>query len=171
MFISLEDTMIIEDSDNWGTEEYFVVGLEGGKKHRALLNFDLGSLAGNPITITQANLVLFYKSGSAKHMDVTVYRVTSDWTEDAEDGATWSTMHDKYDDSESWEGPVYKDILPESWITLVDLTDLVQEWVDGTYDNYGIMLVGDEATENYKYFASHEAGIGYAPALVVDAQD
>jgi len=166
-FIATQDTTIVEDSsDHWGGREYFVVGLEGGEKHRALIKFDLSDIAGK--TIEQANLVLSYESGSAKDMDITAYRVTSYWTED---GATWSNMHDKYDDSKSWQGSISKDLRPGSWITLLDLTDLVQQWVDDLPSNYGIMLIGDEATENYKYFASREARIGYRPCLVVHAQD
>lgn len=77
-----------------------------------------------------------------QHMTVDVYNVTQFWT-----AANWNLMSSSYgtlygsvDVGDNWD-PIQGGLAPY----IVDLTGLVQAWVNGEVPNYGIMLRGDEA--------------------------
>ena len=77
----------------------------------------------------------------AQDMTVDVYNVTQFWT-----AATWNLMANNYgtvygsvDVGDNWD-PIQGGLAPY----VVDLTGLVQAWVNGEVPNYGIMLRGDE---------------------------
>ncbi|ANY73033.1 hypothetical protein BBD41_10780 [Paenibacillus ihbetae] len=111
---------------------------------RPFFKIDLPSIPQNA-TITDAKFELsalpFGNSGNGT-VSVDVYRVAQDWNESS---ITWNT---------SITNPIY-DSIPystkpigcagNSAICSFDLTGLVQQWVEGTSENYGFMLkVADE---------------------------
>lgn len=77
--------------------------------------------------------------GAPSDQTVNVHRITADWGEMT---VTWNNFGGAFDANVegSFNGG------SSGWHT-VDVTDLVKSWMDGTYDNYGLLL--DQAVKNY----------------------
>jgi hypothetical protein len=86
-----------------------------------------------------------------------LFRVTESWDEYTLD---WPLAHDT--------GTVYASITisGNAWYDF-DITALVQEWVDETYDNYGIVFYGTGGSGYYQRFYSREAASNH-PYLEID---
>jgi LruC domain-containing protein len=84
-------------------------------------------------TITSATFSIY--SSSPINQTVNVHRITAAWTEP---GVTWANFAASYDTTIAATLP----ISPTGWQS-TDITGLVQDWVDGTDPNYGILLEQD----------------------------
>lgn len=131
-----------------------------GNNGRAALTFDLRTIP-TSATITQATLGLTLTTTTgATVVSPNAFRITSAWNENS---ATWNNQ------------PTYGEQLATSVVDSIpekktwDLTDAVKNWVAGTWQNYGIMIIGREggpATSNYRReFWSREAGV--SPTLAI----
>ncbi|MEJ5200507.1 MAG: DNRLRE domain-containing protein, partial [Anaerolineae bacterium] len=156
-------------NNNYGTTTQLRVGSSEcpgqgfPDRGRALLRFDLSALpAGQVIQSASLQLYLNYAytgSGGATINTIGLHRVTANWTET---GSTWnsqpghsSTAYDTTDVGTA-TGAWY------SW----DATQLVREWYQGTYSNYGLKLISQaETTCNMRQFDSREGT--YDPRLVI----
>jgi hypothetical protein len=113
--------------------------------NRPMVQFNLSDFENK--TITNAQIWLYRYDGST-NVDgtVRVYRVTRDWTES---GATYNT----YDGSNAWttSGGDYNNTPYDTQTVYVsinrwynwDITELVQSWLAGTYQNYGMIFVAE----------------------------
>ena len=91
-------------------------------------------------TIDSATLYIYVHLASGQ--TVNVHRVTEDWTEL---GVTWTNFAGAYDPA------IVDSIVADTvgWKS-VDITPLVQDWVDGTYPNFGV-LIEQGATQYTKF--------------------
>jgi hypothetical protein len=122
------------------------------------MHFDLSSIP-DFSTINLATLYAYnydqYPGGS---LTGEIYRVTEEWDEGSLVGSIAHDSANPYDESELYGTYQWHDF---------DVTDLVQEWVDGDYDNYGCVWYGVEGDGRYIRFYSREAGSNQ-PYLEVD---
>jgi len=82
---------------------------------------------------------------------INVHRVTAPWEEMT---VTYTSFGNAYDPT-----PVTSFVVLASGWYNVDLTSLVQDWVNGTYPDYGILLeVGTTSTSSITRFFSNENG-------------
>ena len=136
-----------------------------GQISRSLIQFDLSSIPAGD-SVAKATLYLFQESccdiGDRTHI-VTVYRTSASWSESS---VTWDTQPDYAEaygsasvTSGAWQ-----------WYSF-DVTDLVREWLDGSFRNYGFMIRGPEGSGNDSArlgFATREyGGTEYAPHLSI----
>jgi hypothetical protein len=132
-----DDTYIDAGSPtrNYGTDDKFEVRPDNSADRRGLLKFDLSSIPANA-TVTSATLYL-YENGNKTGQTTYLYRVTSSWNESTVTWNTWSTAGGDFDSSTA-----YFAYLPEqgNCMLTLDITNLVQAWVNGTYTNYGLIL-------------------------------
>ena len=109
---------------------------------RSLIRFDTSIIPSNTV-IASARLYVYLQNscdmGSRAHT-VTSHRITGDWSEM---GATWNNQPgftDQYGSvaisSQNW-----------GWYSL-DVTNLVQGWVNGGLPNYGVMIRANESSGN-----------------------
>ncbi|MBI2044819.1 DNRLRE domain-containing protein, partial [Candidatus Pacearchaeota archaeon] len=95
-----------------------------------LLEFNLSQIIGGNITVIGANLTLVRISGG--DMEAGVYRITQTW---GESSVTWNTRPSR--DSFLYD---QKTISSSATSVIFNITNLVQEWVNGTYTNYGLFI-------------------------------
>lgn len=133
-------------TSNYGSETDLYIYGKIGFKEEALCRFDLSSVpSGSNIVSAKAYFYVLVK----KTTPVNVHRVTDTWTEM---GITWDNFAGKYDST------VEGSFVPSTnnQFVSVDITPLVQDWVDGVYQNYGLTLVSLDLNAK-SAFASKEA--------------
>lgn len=136
-FLPSDDTFIKGDSQlsNFGSDGTLDVRPDNGADRRGLIKFDLSSIPSNA-TVTSATLYL-YEQGNKAGQTTFIYRVTSNWSENTVTWLTWTLLGGDFDNSIA-----YFAYIPDqnNCMLTMDITSLVQLWVDGTYPNYGLML-------------------------------
>ncbi len=108
---------------------------------RALFQFDL---SGIPAGRTIAAVTLVVSQSTAAGFGVEVNRVTEPWVEGA---VTWNSP-DGVDPWGAYVGPLVGtfDVDQTGWRQIPLDPDLVQGWLDGTFDNNGILIGGPGPT-------------------------
>jgi hypothetical protein len=126
-----------------------------------LMQFDLSAYTPASLSGKTAKVWLYVADGEGTgYGHVLVKRLTRAWDEgtgvdgETTDGADWTF----YDGSNPWttaggdyDGEVFADTVVDAYGTWFswDITDLVNDWVAGTYSNFGlIMLSGDALVPN-----------------------
>lgn len=163
-----QDGANLDVGENFGTT---------GDIRRALIRFDLSSIQSGS-TITGATLRVYDSGTDLTNNARTMYanRSKRAWTET---GATWN----KYDGTNNWTtagggassddvetsniGSVSVPNPPSAGYVSVTLTaSAVQEWLDGTFANNGVMLSMGTETDDLHRFESSENT--HQPELIVD---
>jgi hypothetical protein len=168
---------------NYGNAATLYVGEEyggtPGNVQRTLIKFDLSSIPA-AASITSATLYLTIKQDlSNNSRNMKAYRLKRNWTET---GATWNT----YDGSNNWQtagatgandydsasmGTLAltgtESVNTEKSISLT--TTEVKKMIDGTYTNYGWLLMMDTETDDmYAWYPCEDATASYRPRLVIE---
>ncbi len=150
------DTWIYEGNPNtnYGTDTTLRTGRQGGifsgNFSRTLMNFDIASNVPAGATVVTATLgVEIVSSTGSGTMTTSIYRVDTAWDENLD---TWNTLG-----GGSWDtSSLYSGDLPNStgWQNLNLTTSQVQEWVDGTFTNQGIIFVYSSLLNKRREFGS-----------------
>jgi hypothetical protein len=127
---------------------------------RSLVKFNLSTIpSGSTINSATFKARHSYISSGSGARDITVWRITGSWSEGS---VTWNNKPGyggSYDSVSIGHGNW-------GWYEW-DVKDLVQEWVNGTYSNYGLMLRGPEYSgAGFRGFSTREGS--YTPKLVVN---
>jgi hypothetical protein len=146
-----------------------------GDVRSTLLRFDLGAIPASA-TITGAKLRLYVVSRSNwRDLDLVVYRVRRHWVEGeanwqrAAAGQNWTVagcngVGTDRDGTALASAPLPA---PGNWLEL-DITSVVQSWVDAPEENAGLLLKGEGGVSVEYGFASFEhAASALRPMLVV----
>jgi len=144
-------------TNNYGTWETLIVGnencpgMEFPSLGRSLIHFNLSPIpAGQAIQSATLYVYLRYTFGAAIN-SIGVHRITADWGETT---VTWANQpgHITTAYATTSVGAV-----TGTWYTF-NVTDLVREWYNGTYANYGLKLVSQNETIcNRRTFDSRES--------------
>ena len=142
---------------------------ESGKEYRALLQFDLSAIPSGS-TIRSAVLELHLNTSGASNDSIRVHRITQDWTEsevtwlERRNGRDWDTAGGDYDLSQA----AAFDAGTVGWRS-VDIATLAQGWLDGSYANYGLLLVPEVAPGNdtNEFTSSDDGDASLHPKLTI----
>ncbi|MCD4702143.1 MAG: DNRLRE domain-containing protein [Candidatus Aegiribacteria sp.] len=143
----IADTWIYGSSGPWGYSYTLRTNIISVFDQEIVIRFDLSSIPTGS-TINSAVLNAYnYDGTSPTTLECDIYRVTEDWVE-----ATLisSIAHDI---CTSYDHIVMNGV---DWYDF-DITLLVQDWVDGTHDNFGIVFYGTSGSGTPQYFRSREA--------------
>lgn len=164
-FQPIADTWIRDSaaSTNYGSNVLFVVGEDNGSAqvNRGLLKFDLSYLSAVNATITGATLTLTVASYdySDNARNLRAYQLRRAWGEatatwnDYDTGSAWgiagagSTSTDRYS-TELGSGSVGANPSAGSTVTLTLSASQMQDWVDGTVTNNGLLLQVDTESDD-----------------------
>ena len=181
------DTYLREDnpSTNYGNSTNLYVGLTAsGDKMRDIFKFNLSSIpSGSTIISADFKLYMFYASSSTT-LTINAYRVNESWNEGVGDAASNSaTINGTTWDARwyllNWTnlGGYYNGTVEDSanllgtvgWYTW-NIRSLAQEWLDGNYSNYGIILKSNETLNEFKgfYSSDYTTDPSLRPKLVVN---
>ncbi len=143
--------------NNYGNEDSIYAGYYNGCIN-ALLEFDLSSYAG--ATINSANLRLYvYDSVGAFPTDqIMITRNDADWDEGS---ATWNNKPGFAEFTNITAPGTY-----DWWET--DVTNWVQDIIDGTDPNYGFQILKDDAGANATFTMRSKEYSSNHPELVLD---
>jgi hypothetical protein len=129
-------------NNNYGNAAETWVSSASNDTTRSLLRFNMGAIPYGA-KILEATLSLRHRSGSGADQPVSAHRIRNPWSEDSvtwnhrEPGTTWDTAGSDFDNMAVTTTPVGPVNQRYKW----NITPLVQGWVDGSYPNYGVVLV------------------------------
>ena len=170
-FYPVADTFVFQmyPNNNYGNYQDMIVGIhENGNRYRILIKFGLSGIPSNA-QIVSAKLVVtlrslhFFDVGGTTIKKIYVRRLTSSWSENT---ATWNNQPSHQIAS----GPPYFQVShtdPAGKKYEVDVTDFVKNWFEGTYPNYGFMLIGDTQTGAVVLWAREASVADNRPRLVI----
>ncbi|WP_437592843.1 thrombospondin type 3 repeat-containing protein [Sorangium sp. So ce1000] len=142
-------------SYNEGSSPYLQTGLSSGAEKNALYRFELDFIPYGATVESATFSTTRYSSGTG---EIRVHRINASW---AESTVTWSSFAD------SFEPAVEATFLGASYgVATIDLTALVQAWVDGAHPNHGFLLEED-LTALTSYRSSEHDILGDRPSLEV----
>lgn len=151
------DTWVWEGTGPWGAEMTLRTNIAIYVDQEIVIAFDLSSIPAGSMVNTAILNVYRYDGDPGSALECDLFRVTEYWEEPS---LVDSIDHD---DGFSYDQIV---VSSSSWYTF-DITQLAQEWIDGTYDNYGLVFYGTGGTGSYQYFRSREAATE-KPHLEID---
>ena len=125
---------------------------------RSLLRFDLDFLPAGAVVQSATFGIHLRLRGSGEQ--VGLYRITQEW---GEDEPSWDSHAEQYDASTEWGGFA---VAGYGWLTS-DVTGLVTGWAEGTYANYGLMMINVSGQALDEYHSSEYATASYRPWLEV----
>ena len=144
---------------NYGNDDYLANGANPGLNGLifTLLKFDLSAYSGT--TINSADLRLYVEGSTGGWPPNFIFLAINDadWNDTS---VTWNNCPGRLSNAEISPPTLY-----DWWVT--DVTSKVQDFVDGTYDNYGFQLWRVEAfcTVFTMYSKEHSSN---QPELVID---
>lgn len=156
-----QDAWLKESSpaENHGSDVELSAKKASGDDMRTLYRYDLSGIpAGSQVNSATA---WYYITAGDDNGPVNVHRVTSGWTEAS---ANWSNMSANYDSQALGSFPSQDD--NGVWVS-VNLTSLVQAWVDGTTLNQGIMFVSTTSGVESKYTSKEWSNASERPWMEV----
>lgn len=119
-----------------------------GDAFRSLLQFDLGLLPiGKPYNTAYLQLFIYRNQIARGTIKASIYPLFEAWDEN---GLTWNHR------PSAAETAIKEIIIPAGWtgFILFDISKLLQSWLDGSLENYGLMIAGDESRDRLVAFAS-----------------
>ena len=171
--ISLRSTSDIEDTrmqssaatTNYGTSTEIKVYKEGSPEHRSILKFNIRNNIPPNSNITDCNVSVYnnFLGVVGPPVNISIYRLLRNWSESQ---ATWNN----YNTSDAWgtaganatsdanhtDQDKQTITSADAWYTW-DLSNesggslhLCQSWLDGDYDDYGVLFAIIEHEGNYK---------------------
>ena len=182
-YAGTRDVILASDyaNDNLGATTHLETYYGGGTEHRSLIRWDLSDLPAD-ITVNGAAVELYrYEENTENDMQLNLHRVTREWTEGDGDftpspggatwitataGVAWTTPGGDYDTTIVGQTTLPTD-MEDGWVR-VDATTAVQDWVEGSASNYGLLLLPTSGEWTFHYFHSREAVTAtLRPRLVV----
>ncbi|MFO7626170.1 MAG: DNRLRE domain-containing protein [Candidatus Fermentibacteraceae bacterium] len=164
--VASADTIVqVPDADTWiwpgqgpfGSSQQLRTNNISSFDQRIVISFDLSSLPQEALVSTAYLNIYRYDGTTGSALDCEIYRVTEPWNE------TTLVNSIAYESAGSYDQII---VTENGWYEF-DVKNLVQEWVQGTYPNYGAVFFGTGGAGLYQNFYSREAASQY-PYLVVE---
>jgi hypothetical protein len=145
------DQHSIPASELWTADYDFA-----GHHERINIRFDLDAYAGQQVDSAYLNIYRFFRCPNHYYTIAIFYHITQAWNE-----STWpQNVHSPHGTS-PW---LIYNFGPDLGWYRIDITSLVQAWLDGDIDNYGFVIQA-QYDEKFSKFYSKEASNDMQPYL------
>jgi hypothetical protein len=153
----IADTWVWGGSGPWGGHPALRTNIFPVNDQAIVVRFDLSSIPTGSMINSAVLNIYNYDGTIPTTLECDIYRVTEDWIE--------ATLVDTiaHDTTTSYDHVIMNGF---DWYEF-DIAILVQDWIDGTYDNFGVVFYGTVGGGTPQYFRSKEAGSNH-PYLEVD---
>lgn len=150
-----------------------------GNEQRTVIQFDLSTFASNT-TVGSATLRLHGGSLAGPTQTVSVFRTTQAWEESQvtwnqhSTGNAWTNAGGDFvgingiQNSDPYSSTLLTYVGSDDWREF-DVTSLVQEWIAGTYSNYGMTLTGSEQA-GFIYVQRDTTASPNIPQLIINTE-
>lgn len=118
-----------------------------GKYDRSMLLFDLSSYMGQTVTTATFYIYQFFHCPTGTPCNCDFYHATEEWDE------SWSGGHVNHD-STVWVNEVFTSTLGYYDI---EVTGLIQAWLDGDMANYGFVMHSRDGSKYGKFYSNDNA--------------
>jgi hypothetical protein len=157
-------------TSNYGTDPFTRVE-NSADVFRSLMQFNLSEISENGLSVSK--LYLYHYDGhSSGNAIINVHRLNHSWTESSSD---WNTS----DGTNNWTtaGGDYNSTIENTSLVIAgsygwyswDITDLTRCWKNGTYENYGLILLGNAVSSWHLFYSSDYLGdTSMRPKLVIE---
>lgn len=131
-----------QPTNNYGAARENWVSSVTNDTTRSLLRFNMGVVPAGA-KVTAATLSLYRQSGSGADQPVSAHRILNAWSEDRVSWEKREAFKDWDTDGGDFEPTAVATTLvgPVNGRYEWDVGSLVQGWVDGSYPNYGVMMI------------------------------
>ncbi len=139
-----QDTFVNQKqaNKNFGDKDKIEVKLKSKENDQGLIQFDLSAV---PAGAIMTSAVVNFNVENDSKMPVRIHRITNAWTEY---DATWNNIAGSYDTNAVASFTPF----PKGQFYTADITALVQQWVNGSQPNYGLMLIASN-DDDAKFFS------------------
>ncbi|MCX6709092.1 MAG: DNRLRE domain-containing protein, partial [Candidatus Woesearchaeota archaeon] len=175
-----KDTHIISTSSNYNYGADTGMDIRADDARRILIEFNLSGVPSGA-NISSATLQLYATAKGTANPVVNIYRLNRSWVEGTgagsitNDGATWN----KYDGVNSWNVSGGEFDSSKVWanttVTAINawyswnVKDLVQSWVNGSYQNYGMLIrTTTTSSATTSFVSSDNTNASIRPKLVIN---
>ena len=155
--LPVADTWVWVGSGPWGANPTLRTNIVPAVDQEIVILFDLSSIPAGSIINSAVLSCYRYDGDPGSALECDIYRVTEYWEEPA---LVDSIAHDE---CVSYDQVV---VSVNDWYDF-DIAVLAQDWVDGTFTNFGVVFYGTGGTGSYQYFRSKESGMN-EPHLDID---
>ena len=135
------------------------VGGCGTHREQIMVRFDLSELEGATIEEATLDLYRWWRCPNDYYTSTGLYVITEDWDED-----TWP--YTVYIARETTPSVMYTFGPHLGWYD-IDVTDVVQNWVDGQMDNYGLVVIAQYGEKCSKFYSKEFVNPNMHPRLEV----
>ncbi|KAF5427920.1 MAG: Disaggregatase related repeat-containing protein [Candidatus Methanomarinus sp.] len=157
------------------------VGKIKNEKYSGVIWFDLSQYNSTDKIETATLSLLWYYDNREQSTQVSIYR-PAEWDpqyvtwNSCADGAQWNNPDgDWYDKNnvaqgaEAYETVVFsQDTAPDGQYHNFDITQLVQSYVDGTYENTGLLIKADNENDGYiAFYSTDHPNVNQQPKLTI----
>lgn len=136
--------------------------------HKSYIEFNLSSIPSGA-TVQSASLRLVKSGGSGVPFTMRLMRNTSSWVEGTDCGSGGGTLPSFNSTPVTTFSANPADAI--GTVYTIDITALVQGWVNGTFPNYGLTLQGPDSAptfSNMDYYSDDYGTASDRPRLIVD---
>ncbi len=171
-FGSSKDAYFRQDDtdDNNGSDKDLKVKPDAGKLHHIAIEFDLTSVpAGSNVLEAMLHL---YEDNDRDNQTIYFHRITNSWVEsqatwdERSAGTSWATLGGDYD------AGTLATLTPniDKQYREINVTGVTQDWVDGTYNNYGLLIRSTGDNGDVKFKSKEEGNASKRPKLCLTYQ-
>ncbi|MCD4843971.1 MAG: DNRLRE domain-containing protein, partial [Methanosarcinales archaeon] len=152
-----------------GATTWIDVGKIGPNNYKSVLWFDLSQIKSTDLIESATLSLLWYYDSRDQNTEVGIYRPV-EWDTDYvawnthtngvnwdNPGGDWYDRNNAAQGAEAYDTVIFlQDTSPDGQYHNFDVTQLVQSYVDGTYENTGLLIKADEEDDGYIAFRSSD---------------
>lgn len=161
IFMEPIDDMYTDPNGSQVVDQLWVANFSGaGNFQRTMIRFDLSQLARQTIESAILNLYLFFGCPMHPITHTHFYAITQDWDED-----TWPATQHIAHGIDVWSSCDFNANEP-GWYN-IDITTLVQAWVDESVQDYGLVIIAISGDRFSKFYSKEYTNSNLHPYLEV----